>query len=252
MIIEQDFSDKKFVITGASSDVGLKFIEEIGKTYKGENGPLLICHYYSNCDKLLKLAGKYPDLKIHLVKADLSNSSEVDSLTADILDRMDAPDYFIHLPANKFDYMRYKDMDMELVRKDMEVQTYSFLELTKPLLPKMKKIDGSRVVVMLTAYVADDLPPQFMVNYVVAKYALLGAMKAVASEFGGKKLLCNGISPVMMETKFLSNVDPKIIELSKSSAPNGELLQPEQVVPYIFELISNECEKNGQNIYIGQ
>lgn len=246
------FSNKKFVITGASSDVGLKFIEALGQNYEGEDGPLLICHYHSSCDKLMKLAENYPKLKIHLFRANLADNADVDNFITGISNRMEAPDYFIHLPAKKFDYMRYKDMDMELVRQEMEIQTYSFLRLTQPFLPKMKKIDGSRIVVMLTSYVTEELPPQFMVNYVVAKYALLGAMKAVASEFGGKKLLCNGISPTMMETKFLQNIDPRIVEMSKSSSPNGELLKPDQVVPYIYELMAADCDKNGQNIIIGQ
>lgn len=245
------FCNKTFVITGASSDVGLAFIRELGQVCIGVNdGPLLICHYHTNVDKLLKLAQNYPELKIQLVQADLSNMQEVDNLISNVSDRTEAPDYIIHLPARRFEYMRYKDMDMDLVQSEMAVQTYSFLRLTKPFVAKMKKIKGSRIVTMLTSYVADELPPQFMINYVTAKYALLGAMKAVAAEFGGKNLMCNGISPAMMDTKFLENIDPKIIEINKAATKNGELIKPEAIVPYIFDLIDLSCDKNGQNICV--
>jgi 3-oxoacyl-[acyl-carrier protein] reductase len=106
----------------------------------------------------------------------------------------------------------------------------------------MKKRRG-RVLVMLTEYVTMELPPRFMSDYIAAKYALLGLMKAAASEYGGKDLKINAIAPSMMDTSFLNGMDPKIKELEIYK--NGRILSPADLFKDIDELLFGECEENG-------
>ena len=73
-------------------------------------------------------------------------------------------------------------------------------------------------------------------------------MKAAAAEFGGGKFMINGLSPVMMDTKFLCNMDPHIIEMNKAQSPIGRIIKPEEIVPYIDKLLSADCDFNGTNL----
>jgi 3-oxoacyl-[acyl-carrier protein] reductase len=88
----------------------------------------------------------------------------------------------------------------------MEVEVYSLLEISQAFLPRMAKSKYGKIVVMLTAC-TKGIPPKYLSDYCIAKHALLGLMKSAASEYEGKGVYINGISPEMTDTKFLSNLE---------------------------------------------
>lgn len=235
---------KNIFITGASSDIGIATLRELIKR-DGIEAYQIYAHYNRSDEKLLALAEEFPGLSIETIQADLTNPTEVKTLASVVSEKEIS--YFLHFPALPFDYMRFKQMDFAHIKKEMEVSVYSFLALGKELFPKMKKVENSRALVMLTSFITEEHPPKFMVDYLTTKYALLGAMKAAAEEFGGGNLLINGISPEMMETKFLDQIDPKIKEMNAMKRESGKLVTPEEVAPYIVEMISETYQKNGVN-----
>ena len=64
-----------------------------------------------------------------------------------------------------------------------------------------------------------NLPPKALVHYTTIKYALLGLVKSLASEYGNKNIQINALSPSMIETKFLENINEKIIEINAHNHP---------------------------------
>lgn len=245
---------KSYLIIGASSDVGIAFIRELSSKYRknAKDAPLVLAHYNSDCSGLLRLSQECNNLEIVPIQADLSCEENAIALINQIEEYVKYPNYILHLPALKFDYMRYKELNTDYLRTGLNVQLFSFLTITRKFLPLMHKEYGNRVLVMLTSYVAEELPPKFMTDYVVAKYALLGAMKAAAAEYGNKNLKINGISPIMMETKFLEKLDPKILELNKMQSSIGRIPSPEEIIPYMMEMLENGYDKNGFNLLIDE
>ena len=239
---------KNYVIIGGSSDVALSYIKHINDISAGSDKASVIAHYAHNDQGLKALSDQCRNVDLYSLQADLTDEAAVDKLTDAIMERFDHVDYFLHFPALPFDYMRYKELDSQKIKQELDVQLFSFLNISKKLFPAMKKVADARAVVMLTKYVADPMPPKFMVSYVVTKYALLGAMKAAAAEFGGGKFMINGLSPVMMDTKFLCNMDPHIIEMNKAQSPIGRIIKPDEIVPYIDKLLSADCDFNGTNL----
>lgn len=242
-------AEKVYLITGASSDVALSYIKRLDSQHRGET-VTVVAHYNSSKDGLDSISKELKNINLVMVKADLSDKSQVYSLVEAVKAVADAPDVFLHFPATKFEYMRYKELDDEKIQKELDVQLFSFLIISKQFFPLMQKKEGTRAVVMLTSYVADEVPPKFMVHYVVAKYAMLGAMKAAASEFGGKKLKINGISPVMMDTKFLDNMDEHIKELNAMKSSIGRIPKAEELGPFIDKLLADDLPINGENLVV--
>lgn len=249
----RDFS-KTYLIIGASSDVAVEYIRSLAKhTRKNAKNPILICaHYYRNKDKLEEIAREYSGIELKILQADLTEEEQALKLVNQVRQYVKYPNYILHFPAMTFDYMRYREIDTDYLRQEMNVQLYSFLIITREFLPLMHKEYGNRVLVMLTSYLAEELPPKFMADYVVAKYALLGAMKAAAAEYGGKNLKINGISPIMMDTKFLSKMDSKIKELTAMKSPLGRVPKPEELVPYIDEMLDSGYMNNGYNLLLDE
>jgi 3-oxoacyl-[acyl-carrier protein] reductase len=135
--------------------------------------------------------------------------------------------------------MRLKQFDSVLVREEMETQLFSLAQSFKAFLPAMAKRKYGKVVVMLTAYTI-GIPPKFVADYIICKYALLGLMKAAAAEYCDKGLCINGISPSMIETKFLDGIDRRIIEMSAADSPLKRNLTIEEVITGIEFLMSDE------------
>ena len=95
------------------------------------------------------------------------------------------------------------------------------------------------------------VPPKALSHYITIKYAMLGLVKSLASEYSDKNIQINGISPSMVETKFLDNINEKIIELSAYNHPLKRNASVEDITPIIKILISNESNYiNSVNIPI--
>jgi len=64
-------------------------------------------------------------------------------------------------------------------------------------------------------------------------------------------LTVNGISPDMMETKFLSDVPQLIVEQNAANSPIGRNVYVEEVVPVVSYILSDlGAAMTGQNIAI--
>lgn len=211
-----------YLILGASSDIGCELIKYIDEN---ESNAVIYAHYNSGIDKLSKFGAKVIPVQADLSTEDGANKI-IESVNCETIDR------FIFLPAMKFDYMRVKDLDADKIKKEMQISVYSFLSISKALVPYMKKKENPAIFALLTKYVIDELPPKFMTDYIVTKYALLGAVKSLKAECGNK-INVTYLAPDMIDTAFLSNLDEKIIEMNRMAA--GGLLKAEDVARDIYK-----------------
>ena len=241
--------NKVYFITGASSEVGIAFIRSLEEKLK-KNGEkaTVIAHYATHDDALLALEKELSAVTLMLQQADLSQPGEVKNLIVRVAEICECPDCILHLPAAKLSYNRIRQLDWQNVLRDMEIQVHSLGEIGKYFLPKMGKRGKGKVAVMLTACTV-GMPPKFMSQYVLVKYALLGLMKSMAVEFADKGINVNGISPNMMETKFLDNIDGKIIEMNREASTMKRNVRVEEVLPAIHLLLSEGSDyMNGVNL----
>lgn len=101
---------------------------------------------------------------------------------------------------------------------------------------------------MLTAYII-GIPSKFQSPYIIVKYALLGLMRNLASEYAAKKINVNAVSPDMMETKFLSELPELVLEQNAKNNPLGRNISIDEVIPTIEYLLSSASDiVTGQNI----
>ncbi|MBP3468869.1 MAG: SDR family oxidoreductase [Lachnospiraceae bacterium] len=247
MVEEYRTYEKTYLIIGASSDVGLAYIDSLARRFREGDGVsvCILAHYHYHKEPLLELARKYPAIELKPIQADLSDEKQTVKLIEEVLSRVTYPNYILHFPAMPFHHMRIKELDTDDLRLEMNVQVYSLLALFRTFLPLMNKEAGNKVLVMLTSYVTEELPPKFMTDYIVTKYALMGAMKSAAAEYGGKNVKINGIAPIMMDTKFLANLDPKIKEITAMRSAIGRVPGPEELIPYIDEMLDDAYTENG-------
>ena len=238
--------NKVYLITGASSEVGMAYIKRLDET--ASEKVVVIAHYANTKAGLEALQNELANVELHMVQADLSLADGADKVCAFIKEHGMEVTHVLHLAASAFSHVKIKKWDEEKVRKEMQIQFFSFASLMKDILPKMVKAGYGRVCVMLSSYVLGT-PPKFMSDYVAVKSALLGYVKAAAAEYGDKGVCINGISPNMMETKFLQNIDEKIVQMTAESSAMKRNIRVDETVSGIVYLLSDEASYvNGINL----
>lgn len=237
-------SKKIILIIGASSDIGMSFIEIYNQEYD-----LILAHYYHGSESFFKLKETLLN-KLVLLQADLSDKNQTDNMIQEILTKGFSPSYILHFPALKCENVRFKKLTWEQFQTDLNVQFRSAVLIMQAFLPVMEKEMYGKVVFMLTSY-TKGRPPKYLSNYVTVKYALLGLMKSLSSEYAEKRICINAVSPSMMETKFLEHIPDFIVEQYSQNNPMGRNLNVTDVVPMIYYLLSEESNAvTGQNILI--
>ena len=231
------------LIIGASSDVGVNLIKSM------DAGTRVLAHY-NRSDAALKDVAATCAADVVLLQADLSVEAEVMSLLDTVETDYDNPDKIVCLAAAPVKNIRFKDVEWSHFEKDINISLKATVLVLNRLLPKMAKAKKGKVVVMLSSYVL-GVPPKALAHYTTIKYALLGLVKSLASEYGARNIQVNAVSPSMIDTKFLNTINEKFVELNAYNHPLKRNAQVDDVTPAIKMLLSSDADYiNGVNIPI--
>lgn len=235
--------EKVLLVIGASSDMGIALIEDVCDEYE-----YIIAHYHHMNEKLEGLKNCIGD-KISLVQADLSIDEEIDGLISEI-QSVAIPTHIVHFPAPPCKNNKFNKISWDVFQNEINISLKSLIRILQEFLPIMAKNHAGKVVVMLS-YVVNNIAPAYCSNYVVTKYAMLGLVKALATEYANKGITVNGVSPAWVETKYIDNQPDILVNQNIESSPIGRLLKTEDIIPSIRLLLSDggNCI-NGQNITI--
>lgn len=238
--------DKVLLITGASSDVGTEILKNIYQDYK-----CIFLHYRSLNDSLSDFIEKNKNgVKLVPIQADFMVDSDVEKLIKTVEESGYSPNNIIHLPAPKAYNQRFEKDSFDNFDNGWRVSVCSIVKILQHFIPFMKKEKYGRIVFMLSAYTF-NMPPKYQASYCTVKYALLGLVKSLSVEYIDRGITVNGLSPQMMETKFLSNIPQLIVEQTKSNSPIGRNIRVDEIVPLVRYMLSDEgAAFTGQNVGI--
>ncbi len=236
--------NKTLMVLGATSQVGTALIRRI----QGGYGRIL-AHYNSNIERINELAGEFGD-KIIPVQADLNSTGSARAMADHIKANGLLPDHFVHLACPRCRNERFHKCRTDDFLKMYNCSVISGIEILKPIAEAMSKNKKGKIVIMLTAYTAND-PPAYLSPYVSAKYALLGLMKALAAEYRSKGICVNAVSPEMINTDFISDIPELAVAQAVEQSVMGRLLEVDEVIPTFEYLLSEAADRiTGQNIII--
>jgi 3-oxoacyl-[acyl-carrier protein] reductase len=214
--------------------------------------------HHSNYDRVLLQVHSGGDLnfdpelqeKVEILKANLGAKEEVESFCEILSEKKCIPDDILHFAAPPMKISPFKKESIEDFYLHFEVQFFSSVRILQNLLPLMAKRKSGRVIFVLSSVVLGE-PPKGLCSYTSAKYALNGMMKCLASEYGGKGIRINAISPSMTETRYLDSLPESVLEGEIKDHPLGRLAQVEDIVPVLNLLLEGFGDYfNGVNIPI--
>ncbi len=243
--LERENMEKIYCIIGATSEIGMAYMRKINE--QNEKSTILAIHFGGK-DELEKLNQELKNVTMDYIQCDLSKAEDVAKAIESIKEKYGTPTHFLHLAARKFEYVKFSKFNWENVLCDLEIQVHSFAEFMKAFLPMMAKQKYGKVVAMLSS-VTKGVPPKYLAGYTLTKYALLGLINSLVAEYKEKGITINAVSPTMVETRFLSNIDECIVEMTAVNSGMKRNVKIDEVVGAIEYLMSDKAEYiNGLNL----
>lgn len=233
--------EKTILVVGGSSDIGVALIE---KLLLDEWNVLAHCN--KGGGKLSPLLATAPQ-KIRLLQADLAEVDSVSQLTSRLSDMPDLQ-AVVFLAAPRVRNARFRDLSWQDFALQLDVQLRASIQILQGVLPGMVKARRGRIVFLLSSYTL-GIPPAALAHYVTTKHAVLGLMRALASEYASKGITVNAVSPSMVDTAFLADIPERLVELTAEQHPMKRVAVTGDVVPLLRLLLSDSAAYiSGANI----
>jgi 3-oxoacyl-[acyl-carrier protein] reductase len=220
-------------VAGGSSDIGAALIERL---LDASPDARIVAHHHATEAPLLRLRERAGN-RLQTIAADFSSTDAVARMSDQLIARFGLPTQLVYLPGLKLRYERFAKFDLAHFDRDMTVQLRSAVALLRKLAPKMSKLARARIVFVLSS-VTHGIPPKFMSMYSIVKYAQLGLMRSLASEYGSTGLTVNAVCPSMVQTRFLDDIPDVARQMAAAAAPAGRLATPQEVAAAIEFLLS--------------
>lgn len=191
MINPMDLTDRKIIVTGASSGLGRQICITLSKL--GAHVIMIA----RRTEELQKTLSMMEGVNHSYYSYDLFDIDGISDLIKKIVDENGKLDGFVHsaglgtmkpLKLNTYDFMK----------KMYDINVFSFVEICRNYATKKNNNGGSIVVVSSAASVRGD---KAKVAYCSSKGALDSAVQALAAELGAKNIRVNSVHPGWINTE---------------------------------------------------
>ena len=158
-------------------------------------------------------------------------------------------DEVVHFAAADLRLKRFIETTAEQLLFDYKINFISIVSLLTKVLSTLKSNPRQiKVVIMVSDMVR--VPKKGEISYMTSKYALLGLVNSLLSEFSGNELRINAISPSFVDTRFV-NIPEFLKKDILNKHPMKRFCTPAEVVDSTEFLLSSQSSFiNGQNFFI--
>ena len=184
--------DKWALVTGATAGLGLAVAESLA----GAGANIVLHDLVEPKQTRDRLQSRF-DVDVVSVAADLSQRSSIETMMAELLDRLAAIDILVNnavvrhfAPVEQFAPERWEEA--------LAVNLSAPFHLIRLALPAMRKRGWGRIINMASIYSTRAVTDR--IDYVTTKTAILGITRAVAIETITSGITCNALCPGTLPT----------------------------------------------------
>ena len=238
--------NKRILITGANGAIG----NSISRTFL-KNKANLVLFYHKNNENIEKIKKENNNQKqeIELFQVDLLDINQIKKTMNKVL-LTESIDGFVHSVSLPLQIKKTVDCDWRDFENHFNIQTRSFFEISKIIIPGMKIKKNGKIVNILTSSIIGS-PPNMLSSYITAKHSSLGLSKSLAVELGPYGINVNCISPSLIDDSLTSFMPSKLKEIIISQTPMKRLTTPVDVANAVLFLCSNLSDFiTGENIIV--
>lgn len=238
-------TQKVALVTGASRGIGRAIALELA-----QRGYDVAINYAGSEDKAKEVAASVEQFgrKAIVVKADVTNESDVKSMVKSVITELGSIDILVNNAGITRDNLLIRMKEDEF---DQVINTNLkgvFLCMKAASRPMMKQRSGK--IINISSVVGISGNPGQM-NYVAAKSGVIGMTKTAAKELASRNILVNAVAPGFIDTDMTEQLDDSIRAELLKLIPLERLGKAEDVAKVVAFLASDDANYiTGQTIQV--
>jgi 3-oxoacyl-[acyl-carrier protein] reductase len=235
---------KVAVVTGGSRGIGYA----VASAFVREGASLTVCGRDRVALEKVAAELETSGAQVLAVKADVTESAEVDRLIEACLDRFGTLNILVNNAGITRDnlLLRMKDAEWDAV---LHTNLKGVFYCTRAALRPMLKQRGGRIINLTSVVGVMGNPGQ--ANYAAAKAGIIGLTKTAAKEVASRGITVNAVAPGFVETDMTHALDPELQGRIRGQIPLGRFATPEEVAELVVFLASDRAAYiTGQVIHI--
>lgn len=235
-MVNRVLNGKNAIVTGARSGIGLATLQLFAKN--GCNCWAVIHRDDQEfIDTIHQLEAEH-SIWIHPVHIDLSESESIKTGIKEILKEKLPVDVLINAAGIVSPNRLFTMTKMEDIRRVMNVNFFSVIELTQLVCrPMMRQRKGSIVNIASIAAWGEDTS---QIEYAASKAALVIATKKLARELGSSGIRVNAVAPGLTQTKMLEVIDEEAENQVKKGLALHRFGTPEEIADICLFLATDQ------------
>lgn len=194
-MIKYDFSNKRILVTGASSGIGYA----ISKLLVASNAQVIMIA--RNEEKLSAAANELGVTKYYAM--DLADVPNIANRMEEIIKECGPLDGFVH-SAGIGTVRPIKMCTYDFMKSMMDINFFSFIEIIRIITKKKNFNEGMNIVGISS--VASQEGNQSKTGYCASKAAMDGAIRCLAKELAPKQIRVNSVMPGITKTSIYDQI----------------------------------------------
>lgn len=235
----KQLSNKVSIITGAGSGIG----KAIAMIFASEGSNVVISDIdlgkASEISDEINNINKNSFNKSIAIKADVTNSNEVDNLIQRVVEKFGTIDILIN-SAGILYTTRFEDITEDEWDKVINVNLKGTFICCKAVVPVMKKNNWGRII-NISSTAGKTVSTSGGAHYTASKAGVLGFTRAVAKELIPFNINVNAVCPGLSNTEMVrKTVSKEVISAYEKINPLGRLCEPDEVAGLVLYLASEK------------
>jgi 3-oxoacyl-[acyl-carrier protein] reductase len=229
------------LITGGASGLG----EAITRQLASGNLHTIHFTYNNSIENARKIENEYSNAKG--IMCDFKDPGKLSNL-ANAIQNMDL-DVLINNAMTKMSKNRFHEMNAQDFINGFQYNIMPVIMITQQAIAIFRRKKFGKIINILSSALVNK-PPIGWSEYVASKAYLASLSNSWAVENANFNITSNSISPSLMRTGLVSDIDERIIEDIISKSPHKRLLKTEEVAQAVLSLVNAPQQVNGTNLVI--
>lgn len=229
-----DTNSKVAIVTGGAKGIGAEIVRTLA-----ENGYIVILNYNNSKVQAEELKNEMlqKGFNIEVVKADVSNRNEVNSLIEFAIKKFKKIDILVNNAGISLEGL-FTDVSEEMWQKIINVNLNSVFNCTQEVLKYMIKEKSGRIINISSIW--GETGASCEVAYSTTKAAINGMTKALAKEVGLSNIRVNAIAPGIINTDMNSRLSYEELEQIKEQIPLNRIGKTKDIARCVKWLVEDE------------
>ena len=229
-----DTNSKVAIVTGGAKGIGAEIVRTLA-----ENGYIVILNYNNSKVQAEELKNEMlqKGFNIEVLKADVSNRNEVNSLIEFAIKKFKKIDILVNNAGISLEGL-FTDVSEEMWQKIINVNLNSVFNCTQEVLKYMIKEKSGRIINISSIW--GETGASCEVAYSTTKAAINGMTKALAKEVGLSNIRVNAIAPGIINTDMNSRLSYEELEQIKEQIPLNRIGNTKDIARCVKWLVEDE------------